>query len=98
MRLLTAFLRFWYDFVVGDAWDIAAGIVVVLGLGALLASRQALPSEGLALAVGAGIVLVVGASLLLEARATGVRRRWTSTPRAGQPAWPVDQLTGPGCT
>ncbi len=71
MRLLTAFLRFWYDFVVGDAWDIAAGIVVVLGLGALLASRQALPSEGLALAVGAGIVLVVGASLLLEARRHG---------------------------
>ena len=28
---MRAFLRFWYDFVVGDDWTIAAAVVVVLG-------------------------------------------------------------------
>jgi hypothetical protein len=29
---LRAFGRFWYDFVVGDDWRIAAGVVVALGI------------------------------------------------------------------
>ncbi len=33
---MKAFLRFWYDFVVGDDWSIAAAVVVVLGVAALL--------------------------------------------------------------
>src|SRR6266540_4194489 len=34
MGFITGFFRFWYDFIVGDAWEIAAGIVVVLVIGA----------------------------------------------------------------
>ena len=30
MRYLKAFLLFWYDFIVGDDWTIAAGIVVIM--------------------------------------------------------------------
>jgi uncharacterized membrane protein len=33
---LRAFGRFWYDFVVGDDWRVAAGVVVALGATALL--------------------------------------------------------------
>ena len=33
MRFLVRFLRFWYEFIVGDAWEIAAGVVAVLGIG-----------------------------------------------------------------
>jgi hypothetical protein len=29
--LLLAFGRFWYDFIVGDDWMAAAGVVVMLG-------------------------------------------------------------------
>jgi len=36
MRLIRAFGRFWYDFVVGDDWRIAAGVVLVLAAGAAL--------------------------------------------------------------
>jgi hypothetical protein len=68
VRYVSGFFRFWYDFIVGDAWEIAAGVVAVLAVGAFLASREALPEEQLALLVGAGIVLVVGDSLALEAR------------------------------
>ena len=37
MRFLVGFGRFWYDFIVGDDWTIAAAIVVALIVTNLLA-------------------------------------------------------------
>lgn len=37
MRLLMNIVRFWYDFIVGDDWVVAVGVVAALGLAALLA-------------------------------------------------------------
>jgi hypothetical protein len=39
MRYVKAFLRFWYDFIIGDDWVIAAGVVAALALTALIADR-----------------------------------------------------------
>jgi membrane protein implicated in regulation of membrane protease activity len=39
MRWVVAFLRFWYDFVVGDDWLIAVGIVAAIALTALIADQ-----------------------------------------------------------
>jgi hypothetical protein len=36
MRYLVSFGRFWYDFIVGDEWRIAAGVVAILGLTAVI--------------------------------------------------------------
>jgi hypothetical protein len=36
MTHLRRFGRFWWDFVVGDDWRVAAGVAVVLGVVALL--------------------------------------------------------------
>lgn len=36
MRRVKAFAAFWYEFVVGDDWRIAAAVVVGLGVTALL--------------------------------------------------------------
>jgi hypothetical protein len=36
MRRICAFGRFWWDFVVGDDWRSAAGVVVAIGLTAAL--------------------------------------------------------------
>jgi hypothetical protein len=36
---LRAFGAFWWDFVIGDDWRIAAGIVIALGLTALAAQN-----------------------------------------------------------
>jgi hypothetical protein len=30
MRWLRAFLHFWYDFVIGDDWTIAAGVAIAV--------------------------------------------------------------------
>jgi len=68
MRLLRGFLRFWYDFLVGDDWRIAAGVVLVLAAGALLVASEALSDDVLVPLVGAGIVGVVSVSLLAGAR------------------------------
>jgi hypothetical protein len=34
---MKAFFRFWYDFVVGDDWSIAAAVVAALAITAVLA-------------------------------------------------------------
>jgi hypothetical protein len=36
VRALKSFWAFWYDFVIGDDWQVAAIVVVALGLTALL--------------------------------------------------------------
>ena len=43
MRRLRAFGAFWYDFVVGDDWLIAVGVVIALALTYVL-SRAAVPA------------------------------------------------------
>jgi hypothetical protein len=40
MTYVKNFLRFWYDFMVGDDWMIAAGVVIALVLSAALARRD----------------------------------------------------------
>jgi hypothetical protein len=34
---VKTFLRFWYDFIIGDDWTIAGGVVMALAVTALLA-------------------------------------------------------------
>jgi hypothetical protein len=36
MRWITQFVAFWYDFIVGDDWVVAAGVVAALALSAVL--------------------------------------------------------------
>ena len=64
MTYLKNFLRFWYDFVVGDDWAIAAGVVVALALSALLV-RRGLDAWWL---MPAAVVVLLAASLWRETR------------------------------
>jgi hypothetical protein len=64
MRYLKGFGRFWFDFVVGEDWRIAAGVVAALGLGALALRAQLVSDSLLAVLVAAAIVLVVVLSVL----------------------------------
>ena len=40
MSLVVRFLMFWYDFLIGDCWEIAAGVVVALALCAVVVGVQ----------------------------------------------------------
>ncbi|MDQ6614124.1 MAG: hypothetical protein M3083_05100 [Actinomycetota bacterium] len=57
---MRAFARFWYDFIVGDDWTIAVGVVLALGVTALLA-HNGMESVWwlLPLVVAAGLTLSV---------------------------------------
>jgi hypothetical protein len=37
---MRRFARFWWDFVVGDDWRVAAGVAFALGVSALLAAAD----------------------------------------------------------
>lgn len=41
---LRRFGAFWYDFVVGDDWRVAVGVVVALGLTYVLSTATSIPS------------------------------------------------------
>lgn len=66
--VVRAFFLFWYDFLVGDAWDIAAGVVLLLVAFWFVARSQpaATPLLGPLLAVG--VVLLTWMSLRRETR------------------------------
>jgi hypothetical protein len=36
MKYIRSFARFWWDFIVGDDWRVAAGLALALGLTSLL--------------------------------------------------------------
>jgi hypothetical protein len=64
MRRLEAFARFLWDFVVGDDWRIAAGVVLALAITALIAGTSIAAWWILPVAVG----MLLGISVLGAAR------------------------------
>jgi hypothetical protein len=52
VRYVVSFTRFWWDFVVGDDWTVAAGIALALGLTSALTHRGVHAWWLLPLAVG----------------------------------------------
>jgi hypothetical protein len=64
MRFLKAFAAFWYDFVIGDDWKIAAYTVFALGIVTALAASDR---------VADGLVAVIGTVVLCLLFAAGVR-------------------------
>jgi hypothetical protein len=72
VRFVKGFGRFWWDFIVGDDWRIAAGVVVVLTAGALLVAHTSVPDGLVAVLVALGIVAVAIGSIAASAlRARG---------------------------
>ncbi len=57
MKFLVNFALFWYDFIVGDDWTVAASVVVALLLTALLAQTNVVTWIWLPLAVGISLVV-----------------------------------------
>jgi hypothetical protein len=68
MGYVRQFAYFWYDFLVGDAWDIAAGVVVALVVIAVIARAQ--PSSGAMLGplLAVAVVALTWLSLRRELR------------------------------
>jgi hypothetical protein len=65
MRALKRFAAFWYDFVVGDDWRVAVGVVAALAV-TYLVSRTTLPAWWI---VPAGVAVLLPVSLARAIRA-----------------------------
>ena len=67
MRRVRAFTRFWWDFVVGDDWRVAAGLAAGLSLTWLLEHRE-VPAWWL---LPVTVAVVLAESVLRESRRIG---------------------------
>lgn len=64
--------RFWFDFVVGDDWQIAVGIALVVVVGAIMVHGRIVRVDAIAVGVPVVVVALVAGSILLDAfRAPG---------------------------
>lgn len=67
MRVLRSVGRFVYDFVIGDDWKIAAGVVGALLVGALLLVAD-VPSDVTALVTAALVFAAFTAAMVVDVR------------------------------
>ena len=67
MKYLRSFALFWWNFVVGDDWRVAAGLLVAFALTWVLAHHGVAAWWVLPL----GVVLLLVGSVALEARKSG---------------------------
>ncbi len=65
---LKGFARFWYDFLIGDDWKVAAAVVLVLGTGAGLVLAGLGGGVVLAPVLAVGVAAAFAAAVLLDVR------------------------------
>jgi uncharacterized membrane protein HdeD (DUF308 family) len=68
LGLVRGFFRFWYDFLVGDCWEVAAGVVVILAGAILLVRGGMVPHAALPFIVAGAIMLLLVSTTFLELR------------------------------
>jgi hypothetical protein len=57
MQVIKGFFAFWYDFIVGDDWTVAVGVVALLIVSGILAHQQ--------LATAAWVIMPAGVLAVL---------------------------------
>jgi hypothetical protein len=68
VNIVAGFFRFWYDFIVGDCWQIAAGVAVILLAGALAVQSQALSGSIIPFVVAGAVMFLVLLTVVSEFR------------------------------
>lgn len=70
MKQLRVFAAFWYDFIIGDDWRIAVGVVLGLGATALLVHAAEINAWWLPISI---VLIGLTASVWLAARSARSR-------------------------
>lgn len=70
MNFLKAFGHFWYDFLIGDDWKIAAYVVGAMVVIALVVAHTELGDTATTVLGTAALMLLFAAGLALDARKT----------------------------
>jgi hypothetical protein len=64
MRVVKGFFLFWWDFIVGEDWKIAAGVAGILSAGGFLVAYTGLSDTAISFLIGASVVVVVSLSII----------------------------------
>ena len=73
MNLLREFVKFLYDLVIGDCWQVSVVIALILAAGVALLRFNSIPTAVFVICLAAVIIAVAPLVILLETRA-GMRR------------------------
>jgi hypothetical protein len=65
MKYAVRFVMFWYDFLIGDCWQIAAGVVIALTISAVAIGVQPSLSESFGPVLALGIAAILSGSIWL---------------------------------
>jgi hypothetical protein len=68
IRILKAFGQFWYDFIVGDDWKIAAAVVIALGVTLAVLLSDALSTTAATVFGGVAVVIAFVAGMVIDVR------------------------------
>jgi hypothetical protein len=68
MRFIKAFGQFWYDFIIGDDWKIAVGVVIALALVLVALKAHLFGDTGLTLLGAALVIAAFTISLVIDVR------------------------------
>jgi hypothetical protein len=68
LRPLRRFARFWFDFVVGDDWRMAAGVFGIVAVAGVLVHAQAVTTGVLAGGVTAAVLTLAGGCVVRDVR------------------------------
>ncbi len=71
MKYVVRFGMFWYDFLIGDCWQIAAGVVVALVVTAIIVGIEPSLSEPFGPVLGLAIGAVLAGAVWLGWRQRG---------------------------
>jgi hypothetical protein len=68
VKFVKAFGQFWYDFIIGDDWKIAAAVVLALTVVVVALTTKLFGDQGLAITGGLLIAAFFTISLLIDVR------------------------------
>ncbi|MGB3374980.1 MAG: hypothetical protein WBA87_07570 [Microbacterium sp.] len=66
MKFIRGFGRFWYDFLIGDDWKIAASVVLTLGLATIVLLTANPPEQWLTAIVGAALLVAFALAIRID--------------------------------
>jgi len=69
VRFIRGFGQFWYDFLIGDDWKIAAAVVTTLAIGAVVLLAFSPPDKVFTTVMGAGLMVAFVVAMRIDTRA-----------------------------